>query len=213
MDVSRKVLGILTVVVAVVAGFAVLLHGVGVNFTSTTGTVIVQTTTLTIQTSAVTVQSTQPTLVVMRTVSEFAGYGPTTVPVPAGQYIYIEYWAYADSSFGTTRPRDSDDVWLEVGITIENHGYNRVPMGWSNFVAGMNRDNQIYQYNVDSITTYDSSPLPTNDLANGFTTWGYLVFEVPACCGFDLTNYHIAYQPASGTYNVQYVNLGIQIRT
>jgi hypothetical protein len=122
------------------------------------------------------------------------------------QYVYIEYWAYADRSIGSYKPREGY-VWLLVGMSIENHGYDSIPLSWNNFYVTL--DN--WQFNAHGVTYEINGYLSTPSLLDGLKTTGYLVYEVPG--NYDLNKYTLVYKPETGNYNVKCLNEGVQIRT
>lgn len=146
----------------------------------------------------------------------FLGIEGKASPRPAGQtgrieaqYVHIEHWAYADSVLLSRKPFNGY-LWLLVGMSIENHGYDRIPMDWNNFVVVMSHGGKKHQFNAHSPTRSFSQPLLTNDILNGLTAYGYLIYEIPG--NFDPTKCTLLYKPQSGNYDVRYANRGVQIR-
>jgi hypothetical protein len=122
---------------------------------------------------------------------------------------FPEHWAYADSVLLSRKPFNGY-LWLLVGMSIENYGYDRIPMDWNNFVVVMSHGGKKHQFNAHSPTRSFSQPLLTNDILNGLTAYGYLIYEIPG--NFDPTKYTLLYKPQSGNYDVRYANRGVQIR-
>jgi hypothetical protein len=95
-------------------------------------------------------------------------------------------------------------------ISIQNKGYERVPLAKS----GFGNPYPYYFYLAVGNQQFNGFPfscirsdanLPMTEVLNGLTVTGYLTFEIPANFG----SYSLIYKSETESYNVQYVNLGV----
>jgi Domain of unknown function (DUF4352) len=82
------------------------------------------------------------------------------------------------SEIGSSRPADGN-VFLVVGLLIENHGYDSIsiePSSFSAFVNGFGYRNSPATYYLDKV---GKKILPSGNLNNGASIDGYVAFEIP----------------------------------
>jgi len=131
----------------------------------------------------------------------------TTPAVQAGgQYVLVTYVGYTYASWGSYTP-EPGYVVLILGVRIENHGYDSFPTGshsglnWAYYfhlAVGNQQFDPLYLSDL-------RDKLPLTDVLKGLMIKGYLAFAVPANFG----TYNLIYKPETGSYNVQFVNLGV----
>ncbi len=140
----------------------------------------------------------------------------TTTPIQTGiPYVLIKYYGFTYTSFGSCNPK-SGYIFLILNIHFENHGYDTAPTGSHsglNFGWYFYLDIDGFQHDSYYLSCMGSSDrLPSTDVLNGLSVWGFLAFEIPA--GF--RSYSLIYKPETGNYNVRYIDEGftsVQVQT
>jgi hypothetical protein len=173
-------LAVLILVVAGAGGFVGLLYGGG----------------LSLGTKTVTETTYQPVTIT-----------PETSTQAANQFVFIEYYCYPYSSYGSYKPQPGYTI-LFLYLKMQNQGYDIVPIashsGSYNFYLVANYAEQFNPIYLSGL----KNALPMTDLLNGLRTYGYITFEIPS----DYLDYPIRliYKPETGNYNVQSVNVGVE---
>lgn len=158
----------------------------------------------------------------VRTVSKQSSTSTYTLPQtstvqPRAPYVLINYFGWVYTKFGDCAPSHGN-VYLELQIEVENHGYDQVPIASETPGAPCPFyypcSYPYYFYLAVGNQHFDGFPmpcgpnsetLPLTDVLNGRSVSGFLTFEVPVSFG----TYSLIYQPPTGNYTIQYVNAGI----
>jgi hypothetical protein len=140
---------------------------------------------------------------------------------PPAPYLLIRYFGWVYAQLGDCTPSHGN-VYLDLHIEVENHGYNRVPIASTTFGNPCPYYYPCYYPYYFHLTVgnqqfngfpmpcgLSSETLPMTDVLNGLSVRGSLTFEVPANFG----TYSLIYQPPTGNYSVQYVNEGFTTGT
>jgi hypothetical protein len=126
---------------------------------------------------------------------------PIVTPTPTNKSVTISYTMETKQSFvwvdpsGTSQVQqaDSGKVFLEVGMTIKNNGYDRFDTNPFYFKAFA--DN--VKYTVD-IYTYYQHKWDIVIILNGETFGGTLLFQIPESA----SSYAVSYEAVLSNYNI-----------
>lgn len=126
-----------------------------------------------------------------------------TGAVSAEQYVQVDWIGQAIDQISPYITHDVGKIYLVVGITIANHGYDDVSTYPNYFSVEVN--NVKYSYDSSSFSLKDiGKPVLANaHLGDGGQISGYLVFQIPA----DTTRFNLIYDPGDPSMKVRYIDM------